>query len=734
MSGALRQTGIQTAAFIVGMFAWQGCGDHAIRTDRHDSLPDAGKQDLTADASIHKDLTADASIHKDQTDAAGQHESASTPDTLAEHSGSEQPEEHECGLLCEGDELAPDDGGDTCGPCNDDNPCTDDGCSATQVCEYVPNQEPCNDGNPCTGPDACSAGECSGPLLPQDEVAPGLCPCLTDEDCAPLEDGDICNGTLYCDSLMLVPECVLAPATVVTCTGVPCSLGSCQPETGKCDFVPMDCDDNNECTQDACVQGSLCGNEQVADGTPCGVEVGAHCLAGTCVCDPDCEDKECGTDGCGGSCGSCPAGSECWATHCVQLPEALLLWSAGPGLGATDVWHGTMSGTHLVLVGHTKGPEGYTVALALDGTELWTRNWQGDDVVAPLHVGSDVAGNVYVGGLFMGTYLAAGEAVVANNGIGPDMFLAKLGPNGDHIWLKGFGGPNVDWLLSMSVFASGRLVATGEFYGSLDLGSGQVIPFCPAQCSPTPDSVMPEFLASLADDGSAEWSKAFSCGTALFASYAIASALPDGATMFFSPMFDPCVDLGGGVLASVSDGEVVAARFDAAGTHEWSKVLFPAPALSDFPPGHATRFGEGSIVASGVEPTMLRIDGDGTVMWFAQYATAESWGAVGGYDVVSDGEEAIYVVGEWSGQVDFGAGVSLASGSDAFVARLASDGTTEWVRTIGGDQDDIARFVGVASNGDMYVAVETDSPTLVISPGVEIPTDGAQAVLLKLAQ
>ena len=39
-------------------------------------------------------------------------------------------------------------------------------------------------------------------------------------------------------------------------------------------------------------------------------------LAEEAVCQPDCEGKQCGVDGCGGKCGECPAGMECTNSAC----------------------------------------------------------------------------------------------------------------------------------------------------------------------------------------------------------------------------------------------------------------------------------------------------------------------------------------------------------------------------------------------------------------------------------
>src|SRR5687768_12951258 len=54
---------------------------------------------------------------------------------------------------------------------------------------------------------------------------------------------------------------------------------------------------NKECGDDGC--GGSCGSCPLA---------APFCVQNTCEvsCTPDCTNKECGDDGCGGSCGSCP--------------------------------------------------------------------------------------------------------------------------------------------------------------------------------------------------------------------------------------------------------------------------------------------------------------------------------------------------------------------------------------------------------------------------------------------
>ena len=157
--------------------------------------------------------------------------------------------------------------------CNDDNPCTDDQCDGAGGCLFAPNTDSCDDGNPCTLADACKNAQCSGV-----DVA---CDCQTDGDCGNLEDGDLCNGTLYCDTGKVPYHCAVAPATVVVCpepvgADAWCLAAACEPQSGDCSLVPahegQPCDDGNSCSSgEKCSQGQCLGSGELNcnDGNPC---------------------------------------------------------------------------------------------------------------------------------------------------------------------------------------------------------------------------------------------------------------------------------------------------------------------------------------------------------------------------------------------------------------------------------------------------------------------------------
>jgi len=139
--------------------------------------------------------------------------------------------------------------------CDDAKPCTLDSCDAKAGCVYKNKVGACDDGNPCTSGDACNAGAC----------VPGknVCGCQKDADCAAKEDGDLCNGTLVCDTAKAPFQCKVDPKTVVKCSTSedgPCFNNQCQAKTGKCSLVAIgagkSCDDG-----DACTAGDACGKD-----------------------------------------------------------------------------------------------------------------------------------------------------------------------------------------------------------------------------------------------------------------------------------------------------------------------------------------------------------------------------------------------------------------------------------------------------------------------------------------
>ena len=163
----------------------------------------------------------------------------------------------------------------TC-PADQDTFCTKNQCNkGTGQCATTPVADgtPCSDGKDSTISDVCSAGACNG--------TPAK-PCTNNDDCAKHEDGNVCNGTLYCDQSD--KGCKINPATLITCPSgkdSACLRNLCNAKAGGCVMTP-------EAQDTPCDDGEKCS-------------VGDHCSAGackagvdtcTCATDADCPDAD----------------------------------------------------------------------------------------------------------------------------------------------------------------------------------------------------------------------------------------------------------------------------------------------------------------------------------------------------------------------------------------------------------------------------------------------------------
>ncbi|MCB9740166.1 MAG: SUMF1/EgtB/PvdO family nonheme iron enzyme [Deltaproteobacteria bacterium] len=158
----------------------------------------------------------------------------------------------------------------------------------------------CTDGDGCTAGDACKSGAC----------VPGPDTCACKPVVKPCEDdGDLCNGTPYCDTSVLPFVCKANPASVPTCDAsldTLCAKNACVPADGSCKTAPVErttqsCPGNGlpcstvwlpetapDATAPVCDDGDLCTKSDVCKGGAC------NGGTGTCACksDADCPDGD----------------------------------------------------------------------------------------------------------------------------------------------------------------------------------------------------------------------------------------------------------------------------------------------------------------------------------------------------------------------------------------------------------------------------------------------------------
>ncbi|MBR59232.1 MAG: hypothetical protein CMH54_14600 [Myxococcales bacterium] len=209
-----------------------------------------------------------------------------------------------------------------------------------------PNNQPCGWGGDLGYYDCDTDGEAE-----PTNTHPYLCP---GEECEPYCEGRECGPNLCGGTCGACPE------------GTACDFGtySCVEVESCGDVTPMGCcsgDTVQFCNADGILNIVNCAQESDPEKTTCGWvdfseatgfyactneataeptgAVPMECPASACL--PDCTGKECGDDGCGGSCGGCLAPAICNANNECEGPEPNPdTTSTDPGTTGSDAGSG----------------------------------------------------------------------------------------------------------------------------------------------------------------------------------------------------------------------------------------------------------------------------------------------------------------------------------------------------------------------------------------------------------
>ena len=191
--------------------------------------------------------------------------------------------------------------------CDDNNACTLDQCDPLSGCVHAFLSGACEDGDPCTSGDVCSSGVCSS--------GANICPCKVDSDCP--EDGDVCNGVLFCDTASLPYGCKLKAGSVVACSANACNTATCDAKTGACGLAPVvdgaACDaDGSLCSQNDACQAGVC---TAGSGVNCGD--GNACSADSCDAVKGCVNTALSATACDADGDLCTQNDSCKAGTCI---------------------------------------------------------------------------------------------------------------------------------------------------------------------------------------------------------------------------------------------------------------------------------------------------------------------------------------------------------------------------------------------------------------------------------
>lgn len=373
------------------------------------------------------------------------------------------------------------------------------------------------------------------------------------------------------------------------------------------------------------------------------------------------------------------------------------------------------------------------------GQHLWSKRFGDalDDVASGVRV--DGSGNVVVVGAFKGTVDFGGGPLTAYyNGVPPwtsDVFVAQFDADGNYRWVQRFGSSAEDAANAVAVDAAGNVALTGSFSGRALFGTAMLSSY-----NGSPDM----FLVKLTSTGQLAWPAKRFGYSGIDSGNGV--AFDTGGNILLTGAFLGPTDFGGGNLSGLGGGDIVLAKFSAAGAHVWSKQIGgPADdvafAVATDAAGNAfvtgyvqgtVNFGGGATASAGsLDSFVAKYASDGSHQWSRRLGGAN---AEQGFGIATNGTGDVLVVGAFQGTVDFGTGPLASAGSwDVFVAKYAAGGAPLWSKRYGNSGDDYGYAAAFDANGNVTVT-GTFHDTVDFGGGVSLTSAGwTDAFVLKLA-
>jgi len=361
--------------------------------------------------------------------------------------------------------------------------------------------------------------------------------------------------------------------------------------------------------------------------------------------------------------------------------------------------------------------DAFVAKLTTSGSHLWSTYLGGSEWDSGQGIALSPAGEVYVTGYTESAgWVAGGHNELFGGGM--DIFAAKLSQAGAHVWSTYLGGTGDEAANAIAVDAAGAAYLTGLTdsdgwveggYDTLPAGSEEA------------------FVVKLTANGAHSWST-YMGGSLLDMGWSIAA---DGAGNIYAAgrTFSAGWTQGGydttfGGLPGNYDGFVV--KMSSTGVFGWSTYV--GGGEDDSAQGIAVAGTGGVYVMGGtfssdgwivggrdttyngnIDAFVLKLATDGTRIWSTYVGGG---GEEQGYGVTANSAGDVYVTGSTTtpGWVSGGYDTDHNGGNDTFVMKLMANGDEAWSTYMGGIGDDRGYALALDDSGGVYVAGSTTSP------------------------
>lgn len=297
-----------------------------------------------------------------------------------------------------------------------------------------------------------------------------------------------------------------------------------------------------------------------------------------------------GTGGAGGSAGGAPSsGGAGWAGGAggsggapwspgllcanalpMDMGELAVMRAVAGDHGDGVVVAGMLEGSFETLGIETapeQGREAFVARFDEGCQPTYVKTWGGTDLDAAQDVVVDPLGNAVIVGQFRGP--ASFDAVTLQGGSNSAAFIAKLAPDGELLWARGFSGDGNEGR-HVAVGDDGSIVLWGTLKGTLDAGAETV------------DSLgySDLFLARLDSSGNVQWIEVLGGGSGWERAEDV--AIGPGGVIAVAGGFQDTLSIGTTNLVAKEQQDAFVALFDPSGELLWARAIGAEPYIDEW--------------------------------------------------------------------------------------------------------------------------------------------------------
>ena len=369
-----------------------------------------------------------------------------------------------------------------------------------------------------------------------------------------------------------------------------------------------------------------------------------------------------------------------------------------------------------------------------DGNLVWAKGFGAEFFDLGTGIEVDATGNVYITGVYEQTvdFDPSENSFEITSSGGQDIFILKLSPEGDLMWVKSIGSPGYEEAVSIGSDTDGNVYVSGYFAENGDYNPGEEV------FELASNGGQDAFVVKLDESGQFEWALNFGGEeqelvlgmdvhplgevfiTGLFAS-----------TVDFDPSEEieertPINGRDGYVLKLDTDGGFVyATSFGGAGNVTAWDIALDSDGNAYAAGGFNGSFSSGlpsPISAQNEDAFVVRINPTGDLEWTSVIQGTDFQNA---YDVNTDPSGNVILAGYFGGEADFdpsGEEFLLTKEStepfDAFVSMLNSDGELLYAANFGGSNFTDHHGIDTDADGNIYLSAAYQN-TVDIDPSPE---------------